>query len=168
MKNKVGRLAAVVLVLLLPCLLVFLMQRHNKREGHESDKAFDQLVRNLYFEGEVLSAPVYDNTTLLCVMTDTASVDSFYYFSRGLALCIHGGVAVMPIGTIDTNDSTDLFKATARRVVVNKDHSGTTLFIKGGDTLAQDLDLWPAKLDEVHLLMAWENAQNSVHSTNHP
>lgn len=158
MKNKVRRLAEVVLVMSLPCLLVFLMQRHNKHEGQETAKAFDQLVKTLYFEGEVLSAPVYKNSTLLCIMTDTTSVDSLYYFSRGLALCIRGGVAVMPIGMIDTNDSTDLFKATARRVVVNKGHSGKTLFIKGDDTLVQDLDLWPAKLDEVHLLMAWENA----------
>lgn len=127
------------------------------------EKAFDKLFRNVSFEGEVLSAPVYNNSTLLCIRVDTASVDSFYYFSRGgWVLCIRDGVAVMPIGMIDKYDSVDLFKATAHRVIVNKGHSGNALFIKGNDTLTQALDLWPAKLEEVHLLMAWEDARGSI------
>ena len=127
------------------------------------EKEFDKLFRNVSFEGEVLSAPVYNNSILLCIRVDPASVDSFYYFSHGgWALCIRDGMAVMPIGMIDKYDSVNLFKATAHRVVVNKNHSGKTLFIKGNDTLTQALDLWPAKLEEVHLLMAWEDARDSV------
>ena len=30
------------------------------------------------------------------------------------------------------------------------------------------LDLWPAKLEEVHLLMAWENTLNSICSEKWP
>lgn len=162
MKNSVRQAAAVVLLLSLPCALVLLVQRHNKHEAYESSKAFDQLVEAVYFEGEVLSASVYNNTTLLCIKTDTASVDSFYYFGRELALCIREGVAVMPIGIVDKYDSVDLLKATAHRVVLNKGHGGKTLFIRGSDTLQQDLNLWPAKLAELHLLMAWEDARGSI------
>ncbi len=149
-------------MLMVPCLLFYLMQRHDKREGCESDKAFDLLVKTIYFEGDVLSAPVYNNSTLLCIKIDTTSVDSFYYFSRDWALCIRDSVAVLPIGMIDKYDSADIFMATAQRVVLNKTHNKKTLFIRGIDTLPQELDLWPAKLEEVHLLMAWENTLDSI------
>ena len=162
MRNKVKTLAVSVAILTVPCLLFYLMQRHDKREDCESAKALDLLVKTIYFEGDVLSAPVYNNSTLLCIKIDTTSVDSFYYFSRDWALCIRDSVAVIPIGMIDKYDSADLFKTTAQRVVVNKDHNKKTLFIRGNDTLPQDLDLWPAKLEEVHLLMAWENALDSI------
>ena len=138
------------------------MLRHDKREGCESDKAFDLLVKTIYFEGDVLSAPVYNNSTLLCIKIDTTSVDSFYYFSRDWALCIRDSVAVIPIGMIDKYDSADIFMATAQRVVLNKTHNKKPLFIRGIDTLPQELDLWPAKLEEVHLLMAWENAHSAI------
>ena len=162
MKNKVKTVVVFVAILIVPCLLFYMMLRHDKREGCESDKAFDLLVKTIYFEGDVLAAPVYNNSTLLCIKIDTTSVDSFYYFSREWALCIRDSVAVIPIGMIDKYDSADLFKTTAQRVVVNKDHNKKTLFIRGSDTLPQDLDLWPAKLEEVHLLMAWENALDSI------
>ena len=149
-------------MLMVPCLLFYLMQRHDKHEDCESAKAFDLLVKTIYFEGDVLSAPVYNNTTLLCIKIDTTSVDSFYYFSRDWALCIRDSVAVIPIGMIDKFDSADIFMATAQRVVLNKTHNKKTLFIRGIDTLPQELDLWPAKLEEVHLLMAWENAHSAI------
>ena len=149
-------------MLMVPCLLYYLMQRHDKHEDCESAKAFDLLVKTIYFEGDVLSAPVYNNTTLLCIKIDTTSVDSFYYFSRDWALCIRDSVAVIPIGMIDKYDSADIFMATAQRVVLNKTHNKKTLFIRGIDTLPQELDLWPAKLEEVHLLMAWENAHSAI------
>ena len=139
-----------------------MMLQHDKREGCESAKAFDLLVKTIYFEGDVLSAPVYNNTTLLCIKIDTTSVDSFYYFSRDWALCIRDSVAVIPIGIIDKYDLADIFMATAQRVVLNKTHNKKTLFIRGIDTLPQELDLWPAKLEEVHLLMAWENAHSAI------
>jgi hypothetical protein len=139
-----------------------MMLRHDKREGCESDNAFDLLVKTIYFEGDVLSAPVYNNSTLLCIKIDTTSVDSFYYFSRDWALCIRDSVAVIPIGMIDKYDSADIFMATAQRVVLNKTHNKKTLFIRGIDTLPQELNLWPAKLEEVHLLMAWENAHSAI------
>ena len=162
MKNKVKTGVVLVAILMVPCLLFYMMQRHDKREGCESAKAFDLLVKTIYFEGDVLSAPVYNNTALLCIKIDTTSVDSFYYFSRDWALCIRDSVAVIPIGMIDKYDSADLFKTTAQRVVVNKDHNKKTLFIRGNDTLLQDLDLWPAKLEEVYLLTAFENALDSI------
>ena len=162
MKNKVKTVVVFVAILIVPCLLFYMMLRHDKREGCESDKAFDLLVKTIYFEGDVLSAPVYNNSTLLCIKIDTTSVDSFYYFSRDWALCIRDSVAVIPIGMIDTYDSADIFMATAQRVVLNKTHNKKTLFIRGIDTLPQELDLWPAKLEEVHLLMAWENAHSAI------
>ena len=162
MKNKVKTVVVLVAILIVPCLLFYMMQRHDKREGCESAKAFDLLVKTIYFEGDVLSAPVYNNTALLCIKIDTTNVDSFYYFSRDWALCIRDSVAVIPIGMIDKYDSADLFKTTAQRVVVNKDHNKKTLFIRGNDTLLQDLDLWPAKLEEVYLLTAFENALDSI------
>ena len=162
MKNKVKTVVVLVAILIVPCLLFYMMQRHDKREGCESAKAFDLLVKTIYFEGDVLSAPVYNNTALLCIKIDTTSVDSFYYFSRDWALCIRDSVAVIPIGMIDKYDSADLFKTTAQRVVVNKDHNKKTLFIRGNDTLPQDLDMWPAKLEEVYLLTAFENALDSI------
>ena len=162
MRNKVKTLAVSVAILTVPCLLFYLMQRHDKREDCESAKAFDLLVKTIYFEGDVLSAPVYNNSTLLCIKIDTTSVDSFYYFSRDWALCIRDSVAVIPIGMIDKYDSADIFMATAQRVVLNKTHNKKTLFIRGIDTLPQELDLWPAKLEEVHLLMAWENAHSAI------
>ena len=162
MRNKVKTLAVSVAILTVPCLLFYLMQRHDKREDCESAKAFDLLVKTIYFEGDVLSAPVYNNSTLLCIKIDTTSVDSFYYFSRDWALCIRDSVAVIPSGMIDKYDSADIFMATAQRVVLNKTHNKKTLFIRGIDTLPQELDLWPAKLEEVHLLMAWENAHSAI------
>ncbi len=164
MKNKVKTVVVFVAILIVPCLLFYMMLRHDKREGCESDKAFDLLVKTIYFEGDVLSAPVYNNSTLLCIKIDTTSVDSFYYFSRDWALCIRDSVAVIPIGMIDKYDSADIFMATAQRVVLNKTHNKKTLFIRGIDTLPQELDLWPAKLEEVHLLMAWENTLDSIYS----
>ena len=162
MKNKVKTVVVFVAILIVPCLLFYMMLRHDKREGCESDKAFDLLVKTIYFEGDVLSAPVYNNSTLLCIKIDTTSVDTFYYFSRDWALCIRDSVAVIPIGMIDKYDSADIFMATAQRVVLNKTHNKKTLFIRGIDTLPQELDLWPAKLEEVHLLMAWENAHSAI------
>ena len=162
MKNKVKTVVVFVAILIVPCLLFYMMLRHDKREGCESDKAFDLLVKTIYFEGDVLSAPVYNNSTLLCIKIDTTSVDSFYYFSRDWALCIRDSVAVIPIGMIDKYNSADIFMATAQRVVLNKTHNKKTLFIRGIDTLPQELDLWPAKLEEVHLLMAWENAHSAI------
>lgn len=162
MKNKVKTLVVFVAILIVPCLLFYMMLRHDKRECCESDKAFDLLVKTIYFEGDVLSAPVYNNSTLLCIKIDTTSVDSFYYFSRDWALCIRDSVAVIPIGMIDKFDSADHFKTTAQRVVVNKDHNKKSIFIRGSDTLTINLDLWPAKLEEVHLLMAWENTLDSI------
>ena len=162
MKNKVKTVVVFVAILIVPCLLFYMMLRHDKREGCESDKAFDLLVKTIYFEGDVLSAPVYNNSTLLCIKIDTTNVDSFYYFSRDWALCIRDSVAVIPIGMIDKYDSADIFMATAQRVVLNKTHNKKTLFIRGIDTLPQELDLWPAKLEEVHLLMAWENAHSAI------
>ena len=162
MKNKVKTVVVFVAILIVPCLLFYMMLRHDKLEGCESDKAFDLLVKTIYFEGDILSAPVYNNSTLLCIKIDTTSVDSFYYFSRDWALCIRDSVAVIPIGMIDKYDSADIFMATAQRVVLNKTHNKKTLFIRGIDTLPQELDLWPAKLEEVHLLMAWENAHSAI------
>ena len=162
MKNKVKTVVVFVAILIVPCLLFYMMLRHDKRECCESDKAFDLLVKTIYFEGDVLSAPVYNNSTLLCIKIDTTSVDSFYYFSRDWALCIRDSVAVIPIGMIDKFDSADHFKTTAQRVVVNKDHNKKSIFIRGSDTLTINLDLWPAKLEEVHLLMAWENTLDSI------
>ena len=162
MKNKVKTGVVLVAILIVPCLLFYMMLRHDKRECCESDKAFDLLVKTIYFEGDVLSAPVYNNSTLLCIKIDTTSVDSFYYFSRDWALCIRDSVAVIPIGMIDKFDSADHFKTTAQRVVVNKDHNKKSIFIRGSDTLTINLDLWPAKLEEVHLLMAWENTLDSI------
>ena len=162
MRNKIKTAVVLVAMLMVPCLLFYLMQRHDKHEDCESAKAFDLLVKTIYFEGDVLSAPVYNNTTLLCIKIDTTSVDSFYYFSRDWALCIRDSVAVIPIGMIDKFDSADIFMATAQRVVLNKTHNKKTLFIRGIDTLPQELDLWPAKLEEVHLLMAWENAHSAI------
>ncbi len=162
MRNKIKTAVVLVAMLMVPCLLFYLMQRHDKHEDCESAKAFDLLVKTIYFEGDVLSAPVYNNSTLLCIKIDTTSVDSFYYFSRDWALCIRDSVAVIPIGMIDKYDSADIFMATAQRVVLNKTHNKKTLFIRGIDTLPQELDLWPAKLEEVHLLMAWENAHSAI------
>lgn len=162
MRNKIKTAVVLVAMLMVPCLLFYLMQRHDKHEDCESAKAFDLLVKTIYFEGDVLSAPVYNNSTLLCIKIDTTSVDSFYYFSRDWALCIRDSVAVIPIGMIDKYDSADIFMTTAQRVVLNKTHNKKTLFIRGIDTLPQELDLWPAKLEEVHLLMAWENTLDSI------
>ena len=154
MKSKIVWSAVLpVAVLTVVCLLFYLMLKPEKNK----EKGFGKLFGKVYFEGNVLSAPVYNNSTLLCIKIDTASVDSFYYFNRGdWALCIHDGVAIMPIGMIDKYDSVDLFKATAHRVVVNKDHNKKALFIRDNDTLQKDLDLWPAKLEEVHFLTACE------------
>ncbi|MBO7576422.1 MAG: hypothetical protein J6T03_03035 [Bacteroidales bacterium] len=154
--SKVWSAFLPIAVLTVVCLLFYLMLKPAKSK----EKEFDKLFGNVYFEGNVLSAPVYNNSTLLCIKIDTASVDSFYYFNRGdWALCIHDGMAVMPIGMIDKYDSVGLFKATSLRVVVNKDHNKKAIFIRDNDTLQQDLDFWPAKLEEVHLLMACEDVQ---------
>ncbi len=154
--SKVWSAFLPIAVLTVVCLLFYLMLKPAKSK----EKEFDKLFGNVYFEGNVLSAPVYNNSTLLCIKIDTASVDSFYYFNRGdWALCIHDGMAVMPIGMIDKYDSVGLFKATSLRVVVNKDHNKKAIFIRDNDTLQQDLDFWPAKLEEVHLLMACEDEQ---------
>ena len=154
--SKVWSAFLPIAVLTVVCLLFYLMLKPAKSK----EKEFDKLFGNVYFEGNVLSAPVYNNSTLLCIKIDTASIDSFYYFNRGdWALCIHDGMAVMPIGMIDKYDSVGLFKATSLRVVVNKDHNKKAIFIRDNDTLQQDLDFWPAKLEEVHLLMACEDVQ---------
>ena len=163
-----SKLLFVVVCVALLCVF-FRVVKPDKRTVEESSQAFDKLVKTVYFEGEVLSTSVYNNSTLLCIRIDTASVDSFYYFSRGgWALCIRDGVAVMPIGMVDKYDSVYLFKVASQQVVLNKAYSGKTLFIRGTDTLPQDLNLWSAKLEEVHLLTTREDARNSVCREKHP
>ena len=162
MRSKLRSVILTVAILLVPCLLVLPMKKHDRHEKHESDKKFGQLLEKVYFEGDVLSLHKYKHSTLLCIRIDTASVDSFYYFSRYWALCIREGMAVMPIGMVDENDSSDLFKTHAQRVLVNKDFGGETHFIIDCDTLTEALSLWPGKLNEVHLLMAWEDAVSII------
>lgn len=162
MKSKVRSVVLTVAILMVPCLLVLLMEKHNRHKESQSDKELGELLEKVYFEGDVISSPVYKYSTLLCIRIDTASVDTFYYFSRDWALCIRESVAVMPIGMVDENDSSDQFRANAQRVIVNKDYSGKTLFVKGSDTLTENLSLWPGKLDEVHMLMAWEDAVSII------
>lgn len=150
------------------CLFLSLFLHDLNQDKHKGQRELDSLGRMVYFEGEVIDAPVYRNTTLLCVRLDTARVDSLYHFSRHCAVFVHEGVAVFSIGQIDQHDSTDKFKSQVERVVVNKDYNRKTLFIRGNDTIVEDLFLWPGKIEEVHLLMAWENARDSVASQRHP
>lgn len=141
------------------CLFLPLCLRDMKRDKIEGMRELEALERAIYFEGEVIDAPVHRNTTLLCVRIDTAGVDSLYHFTRHCAVVVREGVAVFSIGLIDRNDPTDKFKSHAEKVVVNRDYDRKTLFISGNDTIEEDLSLWPGKIEEVHLLMAWENAR---------
>lgn len=134
------------------------MAKHDRQEELVAQQIADTITQNIYFEGDLISSAAYNNSTVLCIKVDTASVDSFYHFSRPLALRLAKGVAAMPIGMGDKHDSSWLFKTKAQRIIVNKNHSGQTQFVKGTDTLTEDLRLWPAKLEEVHLLIAWEDA----------
>lgn len=145
------------------CLFSFLFFRDMQRDKQESRKKHDILGQTVYFEGTVLASPVYKNTTLLCVKIDTSSVDSFYHFSRYCAVKIQDDVAVLPIGLIDENCSSDLFKSHAQQVVVNRNYNNMIHYIIGIDTLTEELSFWPGKLDEVHLLMAWENSRDSIY-----
>ena len=138
------------------------MAKYDRYEELVAQQVADMIVQNVYFEGDLISSTDYNSSTVLCIQVDTASVDSFYYFSRPLALRLAKGVAAMPIGMSDKHDSAWLFKTKAQRIIVNKSLSRQTLFVKGTDTLAEDLCLWPAKLEEVHLLIAWENAVASL------
>lgn len=138
------------------------MAKHDRHEELVAQQVADMIAQNVYFEGDLISSTDYNSSTVLCIQVDTASVDSFYYFSRPLALRLAKGVATMPIGMSDKHDSAWLFKTKAQRIIVNKSHSGQTLFVKGSDTLTEDLCLWPAKLEEVHLLIAWEDAVASL------
>ncbi len=54
MKNKVKTVVVFVAILIVPCLLFYMMLRHDKHEDCESAKAFDLLVKTIYFEGDVL------------------------------------------------------------------------------------------------------------------
>lgn len=137
------------------------MAKHDRHEELVAQQ-IATIAQNVYFEGDLISSADYNHSTVLCIQVDTASVDSFYHFCRPLALRLAKGVAAMPIGMGDKYDSSWLFKTKAQRIIVNKNHSGQTLFVKGTDTLAEDLCLWPAKLEEVHLLIAWENAVASM------
>lgn len=143
------------------CLFSFLFFRDMQRDKQESRKELAALGQTVYFEGSVIASPVYKNTTLLCVKIDSSSVDSFYHFSRHCAVKVQDGVAVFSIGLIDRNDSSDVFKCHAKRVVVNKGFDRKTLFINGSDTLVDDISFWGGKIDKIHLLMAWENAKDS-------
>ena len=162
MRNKTRAIIAVIAIVAVPCLLILLMAKHDRHEELVAQQVADMIAQNVYFEGNLISSTDYNSSTVLCIQVDTASVDSFYYFSRPLALRLTKGVAAMPIGMSDKHDSAWLFKTKAQRIIVNKSHSGQTLFVKGTDTLAEDLCLWPAKLEEVHLLIAWENAVASL------
>ncbi len=71
--SKVWSAFLPIAVLTVVCLLFYLMLKPAKSK----EKEFDKLFGNVYFEGNVLSAPVYNNSTLLCIKIDTASVDSF-------------------------------------------------------------------------------------------
>ena len=140
-------------------LFLSLFLRDMRQDKQESLRELEALGKTVYFEGEVIDAPVYRNTTLLCVRIDSAGVDSLYHFSRHCAVVVREGVAVLPIGLIDQNDSTDSFKSRVERVVVNRDYDRKILFIWENDTIEETFSLWPGKIEEVHLLMAWENAR---------
>ena len=47
MKNKVKTVVVLVAILIVPCLLFYLMQRHDKREDCESAEALDLLVKTI-------------------------------------------------------------------------------------------------------------------------
>ena len=158
MRNKTRTIIAIVAIVAVSCLLILFMAQHDRHEELVAQQIADTIAQNVYFEGDLISSANYNHSTVLCIKVDTASVDSFYHFCRPLALRLAKGVAAMPIGMSDKHDSAWLFKTKAQRIIVNKNHSGQTQFVKGTDTLAEDLCLWPAKLEEVHLLIAWENA----------
>ena len=166
--EKTKTIWAIIAFVAIGCLISFLFFRDMQRDRQESRKELDTLDKTVYFEGEVIAAPVYNNTTLLCVKIDTSSIDSLHFFSRHCAVKVQDGVAVLPIGLIDRNDSSDVFKTHAERVVVNKDYDSKALFINGDDTLVEELSFWRGKIDEVHLLMAWENARDTVRREQHP
>ncbi len=162
MRNKTRAIIAVIAIVAVPCLLVLLMAKHDRHEELVAQQITDTIAQNVYFEGDLISSANYNSSTVLCIKVDTASVDSFYHFSRPMALRLAKGVAAMPIGMSDKHDSSWLFKTKAQRIIVNKNHSGQTQYVKGTDTLTEDLCLWPAKLEEVHLLVAWEDAVASL------
>ena len=160
--GKIKTILTIIAYVAACCLLFFLFFRDMQRDKQESRKELDALGQTVYFEGTVIASPVYNNTTLLCVAVDTSSVDSFYHFSRHCAVKVQDGVAVFPIGLIDRNDSSDVFKSHAGKVAVNKDYSRKTLFFRDGDTLVEELSLWKGKIEEIHLLIAWENAKDTL------
>lgn len=159
--GKTKTILAIIAFVAAWCLISLLFIRDMQRDKQESQKELAALEQTVYFEGTVTAAPVYKNTTLLCVKIDTSSVDSFYHFSRHCAVKVQDGVAVLPIGLIDRNDSSYVFKCHAKRLVVNKGFDRKTLFINGSDTLVDDISFWGGKIDKIHLLMAWENAKDS-------
>ena len=160
---------SVILFLVLFCLITFLFLRLSRWEDQKCEQEIDSLVKSVYFEGMVIDAPVYKQSTLLCVKIDASSVDSFYYFSRGCCgVIVRDSIAVFSIGLIDENNPSDLFMSHAERVVVNKDYDTKTLFIRNGDTLVYNIYFGAGRIDEVHLLMAWENARDTVRREQHP
>lgn len=163
--GKTKTILAIIAFVAAFCIISFLFFRDMKRDKQECRKELDTLGQTVYFEGAVIASPVYKNTTLLCVKIDTSSVDSFYHFSRHCAVKVQDGVAVFPIGLIDRNDSSDVFKCHAKRVIVNKGFDRKTLFIIGSDTLAEDISFWGGKVDEIHLLIAWEKSYDAICTT---
>ena len=160
--GKIRTILTIIVLVAVWCLISFLFIRDMQRDKQESQRELDALGQTVYFEGTVIASPVYKNTTLLCVRIIKSSVDSFYHFSRYCAVKIQDGLAVLPIGLIDENSSSDLFKSHAQRVVVNRDYNNKIYYITGNDTLTEELSFWSGKLEEVHMLMAWENSRDYI------
>lgn len=156
-KNSKAKFLIEVIALAIFFVVCVVFFRDWKYGGQRAEDEVVSLMDGVYFEGEVVNTYTNKNSSLLCVRVDTATVDSLYRYEREYAIFIKKGLAVLPIGLTDVNNSKDMFKLHAQRVVVNKENDMLVHFINGQDTLSERLNLWPGKLEAIHILIAWED-----------
>lgn len=113
----------------------------------------EEKLGNIYFQGKVISSFTKYKEVLLCILIDTTNTPYYYTYARDLALRIENGIAVMPIGMLDTFDTKSVFKNNAEYVIVNKDKNSEINFIIKTDTLTVPLihAFWPGKLDKKYM-----------------
>lgn len=148
---------ALVVIVFITGVTVVMNKRHRKAET-----ASAKLFENVFFEGEVVSVYEKRGNCIMCVRLDSASTDHFFHFDHYGALKIENGIATLPLGQLDKNNSEDMFLWNASYVIVNKDTSRQILFIGGGDTLRRPLTFWPGKLNQYSMLWCDDAAEEQM------
>lgn len=150
---KLRNISFTIFVIAQIICMIILGFKASKYQREKRIANFEEKVGDIYFQGKVISSFTKYKEILLCILLDSTNTHSYYTYARNLALKIENGIAVLPIGILDTNDAESLFKYNAEYVIVNKDKNSEINYIIKNDTLTlpSTAAFWPGKLDEKYM-----------------